>query len=64
MVDGKNIFQGHRVKIEAVRDVIICGDGFRIGVDHDGFVAQVFQGKNAVHTAVVKLDSLSDPVGS
>ena len=60
--NGQHIFQRHRLKVEAVRGVVIGGDGLRVTVDHNGFVT-VFPGsQRGMHTAVVKLDALTNAV--
>ena len=35
--DIQHIFTGKRLKIEFVRSIIVSGDGFRVGIDHNGF---------------------------
>ena len=63
--DGDNfqyVFQGHRLKIQAVRGVVIGGHGFRVAVNHDGFITVFAHGKRSVHAAIIKLDTLADAV--
>ena len=60
--DFQHVFQGHRLKVQAVRGVVVGGDGFRVTVDHDGLVTVFAQRQRGVHAAVVKLDALADTV--
>ena len=58
----QHVFQGDRLKIQPVGGVVIGGHGLRVTVDHDGFIAVFTHGQGRVHTAVVELDALADPV--
>jgi len=60
----ENIFFCQWFEIELVRRVIVCGNRFRVGVDHNGLHAFFFKGKRSVYTAVVKFNALADPVGA
>ncbi len=59
-----HIFVGQGFKVEFVGCVIVCGHGFRIGIDHDGFHPFLFQRKRGMHAAVVKFNPLADAVGT
>ena len=37
----QNIFEGQRLEIQAVRSVVVGGDGLGIAIDHDGFVTRI-----------------------
>ena len=62
--DGQHVFQGHRLKIQAIGSVVIRGHGLRVTVDHDGLVTVILHGEGGMHTAVIELDPLTDPVGA
>ena len=62
--DGQHVFQRHRLEVQAIRRVVIGGHGFRVTVDHDGLVTVVLHGEGGVHTAVIELDALTNPVGA
>jgi len=51
-----------RLKIELVRGVIVGADRFGVTVDHNTFNTLFPQGKGCLHTAIVKLNTLADPV--
>jgi hypothetical protein len=61
--DLEHVFQGEWLEVEAIAGVVVRRDGFGIAVDHDRLEARLAQRKGRVHTAVVELDALSDPVG-
>ena len=63
LADGKHVFQGQRLEVEAIAGVVVGRDRLRIAVDHDGLVTIVAQRKRRVAAAVVKLNSLPDAVG-
>ena len=60
----EHVFQGQRLEIQPVGCVVVGGDGLRIAVDHDRFVAGSRQRHRGVDARVVELDALADPVGS
>ena len=62
--DGQHVFQRNRLEVQAIGGIVIGGHGFRVTVDHDGFITVVLHGKRRVHTAVIELDTLTDPVGA
>ena len=64
MHDLQHVFQGQRLKKEAIGGVVIGGHRFRVAVDHDGLVAVFAQRQGRVHTAIVELDALADTVGA
>jgi hypothetical protein len=59
-----HIFQGQRLKEKLVGRVVIRGDGFRVTIDHDGFIAALFDGPGRVDATIVELDALADAVGT
>ena len=63
-IDAQHIFDGQRFKIELVGGVVVGGNGFRVAVDHDGFVALLPDGEGGMDAAVVEFNALADPVGA
>ena len=59
----QHILNRQRFKIEFIGRIVVGRDCFGIAVDHDGLVSLFAKGVNAMNTAIVELDSLSDPVG-
>ena len=60
--DLHDVLEGQRLEVQAVRGVVVRGDGFRVAVDHDRFVADLLQREGGVHAAIVELDALADAV--
>ena len=60
--DIVNMFPEYRFKIEFIGNIKISRNGFRIAVDHDGFITTFFCGQNPVYTRIIKFDSLSNPI--
>ena len=58
----QHIFQRYRLEVEAVGGVVVGGDGFRVTVNHNGFVTVFAQRQRGVYTAVVEFDTLTDTV--
>src|SRR6185437_7449168 len=52
----------HRLEVELVGDIEIGRDRLGVAVDHDGFIATFFDGKQPMYAAVVELDTLTDAV--
>ncbi|OPY85003.1 MAG: hypothetical protein A4E71_02348 [Smithella sp. PtaU1.Bin162] len=63
-VNTQNIFHRKRLKVKFIRCIVIRRNCFRIAVDHDGFNTFITQSKSRVDTAIVKFNSLPDPVGT
>ena len=61
-VDMQDIFQSQRFKIKFVAGVVVRGNRLRIAADHDRFISGFAECEGCVDTAIVELDSLSDPV--
>ena len=61
--DLQHVFQGERLKVQAVGGVVVGGYRLRVAVDHDGLVAVLAQGEGGVDAAVVEFDALADTVG-
>ena len=61
LVDLEHVFEGERLKVEAVGHVVIGGHGFRVAVDHDGVIV-LTELLHGVHARVVELDALTDAV--
>ena len=62
VTDFKHILQGDRLKEQPIGSIIIRGHGFRITVDHDGLVTVFSHRQCCVHTAIIKLDTLTNTV--
>ena len=60
----QHILQRHRLEIQAIRGIVISGDGLRITVDHDGFIAIFTHGQRRVHAAVIEFNTLADAIGA
>ena len=60
----KHVFRGEGFKKEHVAGVIICGHCFGVGIDHDGRAAFFPNGSYSLNTTIVKLDSLTNPIGA
>src|SRR5471032_1964206 len=60
--DFQHVFQGQGLEIQAVGGIVIGRHGFRVAIDHDGFVAIFAHGEGRVHAAIVELDTLADTV--
>ena len=61
-VNVQHVFQRERLEEKLVARVVVGGDGFRVGVDHDGLEAVLLERKGGVDAAVVEFDSLPDAV--
>ena len=59
-----HVLKGQGLKVEPVRGVVVCGNGFGVRVGHDCHHARVAQGKRGVAAAVVKLNALTNAVGA
>ncbi len=55
-----HIFRCKRLKIELVRDIEVSGNGLRVVVDDDGFIAFLFKRPGGVDRTEIKLNSLAD----
>ena len=64
LVNVQDVFQGERLEEQFVAGVVIGGDGFRVGIDHQSFKAVLLQGEGGVNAAVIELDALADAVGA
>jgi len=53
--DLQHVFERERLKIEAIRRVVVGGHRLRVAVDHDGLKAVLAQRQRGVHAAVVEL---------
>jgi hypothetical protein len=60
--DFQYVFRRERFEIEPVGRVVVGRHGFRIAVDHDGLVTDLFQREGGMAAAIVELDSLADAV--
>ena len=62
--DVHDVLVGERLKVQAVRGVVVGRDGLGVAVDHDGLKAAGRQRVARVHAAVVELDTLANAVGT
>src|SRR5690606_31129789 len=62
--DFPNMLPVNRFKIQLISDIEVGRNGFRVTVNHDCFIATFFNGEQTMGTAVVKLNTLSDSVGT
>ena len=62
--DFHDVLERERLKIQAVRGVVVGGDSLGVAVDHDRLVARVCEGVAGVAAAIVELDPLADAVGA
>ena len=62
--DIHDVLVGERLKVQAVRGVIVGRDGLGVAVDHDGLEAAGGQRVARMHAAVVELDTLANAVGT
>src|SRR5690606_37481890 len=53
-----NMFPKNGFKIKFIRNVKICGNGFRVTIYHYGFVTTFGSGQYPVNTTIIKLDAL------
>ena len=60
--DLQYVFYRQRLEIETVGSVVVGGNRLRIAIDHNRFKVRLGQRQGGMNTAVVELDSLSDPV--
>ncbi len=60
----QDILARERFEVELIGRVVVGGNGFRIGVDHDRFDVFLPQREGRVNTAVVEFDALADAVGA
>ena len=51
------------LEVKLVRDVEVCGDGFRVGVDHDRLVTLLAQRQRRSDATIIELHSLPNSVG-
>ena len=63
-VNVENVFERERFEIKFVARVVIGGNRLRIRIDHDGFESFFLQRERRVHTTVIELDPLTDPIRS
>ena len=62
--DIHDVLVGERLKVQAVRGVVVSRDGLGVAVDHDGLEAAGRQRVARVHAAVIELDTLTNAVGA
>ena len=64
LIDLEYVFEGEGFEEEFVRGVVIGGNGFGVGVDHDGLVTGLAQGEGCVYATVIKFNALTNPIGA
>ena len=60
----QNILQRERFEVEPVGGVVVRGYRLRIAIDHHGLVSGLAKCQRRVHTGIVELDALTDPIRS
>ena len=63
VVDLEDVLEGQRLEVQPVGGVVVGRHRLGVAVDHDGLEAGLAQRRRGMHTAVVELDALADPVG-
>ena len=58
--DIHNVFGAQRLKVESICSVEVCGNGFRVVVDDDDFIAETLERLHAMDAGIVELDTLTD----
>ena len=64
ITDIQHIFGRERFEEQDVTGVVIGTDRFGIGIDHDRLDAEFAKRETGMAAAVIKLDSLSDTIGT
>ena len=59
-----DVLVGERLKVQAVRGVVVSRNGLGVAVDYDGLEAASRQCVARVHAAVIELDTLANAVGA
>ena len=62
LVNVEDVFEGKRLEEQFVARVVVGGDGFGVGIDHQGFEPVFAKGESGVHAAVVEFDALPDTI--
>ena len=56
------MFPINRFEIKFIGHIKIGRNCFRVTIHHDGFITTFFYGKQTMHTAIIKFNSLPNPV--
>ena len=56
----EHVLNSQRLKVQLISNIKVGGNGFRVVVDDDGFIAHLLQCPYAVYRAVVELYALTD----
>src|ERR1700733_12336438 len=56
--NSNHIFRRERLKIQAVRGIVVGRNRLRVAVNHDGFIPCILQGIGRMYTAIIKLNPL------
>ena len=62
VINVQHVLERQRLEEKLVAGVVVGGDSFRVGVDHERLEALLLQREGGVYAAVVELDALPDPV--
>ena len=62
--DLQHVLEAERFEVQRVRDIVVGGDRLRIGVHHDGLVAEFPKRERGPDAAVVEFHPLSNSIGS
>ena len=60
----QDILEREGFEVEPVGGVVVGGYRLRIAIDHHGLVSGLAQCQRRVHTGIVELDALTDPIRS
>ena len=55
-----DILHGQRLKIELVGAGVVCGNGFRVVIDNDGFIPGFLDGLHGMNGGIIKFHALSN----
>ena len=62
VVHSEHVLERQRFKVEPIASIVIGRNCLRIAIDHDGFVAIIFERKSRVAAAVIEFNSLPDAI--
>ncbi len=62
LVNVEDVFEGERLEEQFVARVVVGGDGFGVGIDHQRFKSVLAKGESGVDAAVVEFDALPDTI--
>ena len=60
----QHVFERQGLEVQTVGGVVVGGDGLGVAVDHDGLVTVFTHGQSSMDAAIIKLDALSNAIGT